>query len=234
MSTKRTEQVTTINGGQFDGYVFAPDGEPNGNGLLLLQEIFGVGDYIKAVAERLTVLGYTVLAPDLYWRIERGVALGHSEEDLGLASEYAGKFDREKGIEDCGAALAHMRELAEVSGQTGVIGFCFGGTLAYLTAAEHEPDAAIVYYGSGVPDELARAGDIHCPLLLHFGGSDSYIPRDDVAAVEKAAGAHDNFEIWVHEEAGHAFDNHESEMFHNPEAAKTAWDITVRFLQTHL
>jgi carboxymethylenebutenolidase len=233
MATKRTEQITTPNGGQFDGYAFLPEEESNGHGIVLLQEVYGVGEYIRAVAERLTELGYTVLAPDLYWRIERGVTFGHTPEDLSLAQEYSGKFDWEKGVEDCGAALDATRELSEVTGKTGVMGFCFGGSLAFLTAAEYEPDLAVSYYGSRVPHSLERAGDIVCPLLFHFGGSDEYIPREAVAEVEKVAASRDNFDIHVQEDAGHAFDNHASETFYNSEAAKAAWQITVDFLRAN-
>lgn len=222
--------MTTPNGGQFDGYVFLPEAGANGHGIVLLQEVFGVGEYIRAVAERLTGLGFAVLAPDLYWRIERGVRFGHTPEDLSLAQEYSGKFDWDKGLEDCGAALDATRSLSEVTGKTGVMGFCFGGSLAFLTAAEYEPDLAVSYYGSRVPESLDRAGDISCPILLHFGGSDDYIPRAAVSEVEKVAASRDNFDVRVQEEAGHAFDNHASEMFYDPEAAKTAWEITVEFL----
>lgn len=234
MTITKTEQITTDHGGQFDGFLFMPENNGNGSAILLFQEIYGVGEYIKAVAERLTDLGYTVMAPDMFWRIERGVALGHTEEDLPAALEYGQKFEWDKGVGDCVAALDHLRALPEVTGKTGVMGFCFGGSLAFLTAAEGDPDAAVSYYGSAIPGSLDRASDIACPLLLHFGGSDPYIARSEVERVEEVAQALDNFELHVQEEAGHAFDNHAAEMFHNPEAAERAWAITTGFLEKNL
>lgn len=234
MKITKTEQITTDHGGQFDGYVFMPEETPNGSGILLLQEIYGVGEYIKAVAERLTKLGYIVMAPDMFWRIERGVALGHSEEDLSLALEYAQKFEWDKGVGDCLTALEHLRAMPEVTDKTGVMGFCFGGSLAFLAAAEGDPDVCVSYYGSIVPGSLERSSDVTCPLLLHFGGSDPYIERSEVAKVEEVAARRDNVEIHVQEDAGHAFDNHAAEMFHNPKAAEHAWKVTKGFLRKYL
>jgi carboxymethylenebutenolidase len=230
MTHTRTEQIPAGDGGSFDGYVWIPS-EPNGSAILLVQEIFGVGRYIRDVAARTADLGFAVLAPDLYWRIERGVSLGGDQADLEKAMSYQSRFDWDRGVDDCGAALRHVRSLPEVTNRTGVMGFCFGGTLAFQTAAVHDPDFAVCYYGSGVPDSLHQLDDIDCPLLLHFGGSDPYIPRESVAEVERAVAGRKEVQIHVQEEAGHAFDNHESPLFHNPDAAKRAWSITVDFLR---
>ena len=226
----RVESIAARDGGIFDGYVWIPS-EPNGSAVLLLHEIFGVARYIRDVAARTAELGFVVLAPDLFWRIERGVVLGGGEDDVQKGMSYSSRFDWERGVEDCGAALEHLRSLPEVTARTGVMGFCFGGSLAFLAAAAHDPDFAICYYGSGVPDALDRLDDINCPLLLHFGGSDPYIARESVARVEKAVAGRTDTKINVEEQAGHAFDNHESALFHNPEAARRAWNVTVELLR---
>lgn len=230
MSHTRTERVAAHDGGAFDGYLWLPS-EPNGSAIVLLHEIFGVARYIRDVAARTADLGFAVLAPDLYWRIERGVALGgSSQSEVEKGMSYASRFDWEKGVADCGAALEHLRSQPEVTQKTGVMGFCFGGTLAFHSAAAHAPDFAVCYYGSGVPDLLHRLDDISCPLLLHFGGSDPYISRDSVTSVEGAVADRKHIQIHVEEEAGHAFDNHESPLFHNAQAARSAWLLTVQFL----
>ena len=198
---------------------------------MLFQEIFGVARYISDMAERTAGLGFVVLVPDLYWRIERGVTLV-DQEDLATAMSYAGRFDWEGGVKDCGAALEHLRTLPEVSGEAGALGFCFGGTLAFLVAAAYEPDFAVACYGSGVPESLDRLEDITCPMLMHFGGSDQYIRRDEVSKVEGATAGRANIQLHVHEEAGHAFDNHRAEMFHHPKAAEDAWSSTAGFLSS--
>lgn len=233
MPSAKTEQVTTEAGGQFDAFVFMPE-EPSGSAVLLLQEIWGVGEYMKAVAERLTDLGFIVMAPDMYWRIERGVQLSHDEEGLASALEYAQKFEWDKGVEDCGTSLEHLRAMPEVTGKVGIVGFCFGGSLAYLAGAHFEPDAIVSYYGSLVPGSLDRAADITCPALFHFGGADEYIPRDDVAKVEEVAAGRSNFDVHVQESAGHAFDNSFAEMFHDEKAAERAWTVTEAFLRREL
>jgi len=226
-------QVTAGDGVAFDALLATPD-SGTGPGLVLFQEIFGVGPYIEAVAERLTGLGYVVLAPDLFWRIEPNLVLPHDEGGLVKAMETAQQFDPEAGLADCDAALAHVRSLPEVTGGAGVIGFCFGGTLAFQVAARSSPDAAVSYYGSGVPDSLALADRITCPLLLHFGGDDPYLPAEQVEAVRLALAGRAGVELHVHEGAGHAFDNHEAPAFHQPDAAATAWAQTTDFLRRTL
>jgi carboxymethylenebutenolidase len=209
---------------------------------VVFQEIFGVGDYIKEAADRLAGLGYVALAPDLYWRIEPGIALEHDDAGMGRAFETAQKLDHELAVRDAIDALDALRKLPEVTGgkkpsgtanpspTAGVLGFCLGGTLAFEVAIESDPDVAVCYYGSGIPGLLNQAREISCPVLLHFGGEDPYIPREQADAVGALAASRPDMECHVHEGAGHAFDNHESARFHQPEAAARAWEITREFL----
>jgi carboxymethylenebutenolidase len=196
---------------------------------VLLQEIFGVNDYVQDAARRLAELGYVVLAPDLYWRTEPGLTLG--PDDMQRAFGAASKLDHEAAVRDAIATLAALRDLPEVDGgRAGVLGFCLGGTLAWQTAALGDPDVAVCYYGSGIPDALDAAQQIDCPLLLHFGGSDRFIAREQVDAVDAMAAEHDAIECHVQEDAGHAFDNSFNPMFSNPSAAAAAWELTSAFL----
>jgi carboxymethylenebutenolidase len=143
------------------------------------------------------------------------------------------KFDFPQGVADCVASLHRLEELPEVSGGVGVIGFCLGGTLAYLTAAVGSPVCCVSYYGSGVPGMLEQLDNIQCPVLYHFGESDSYIPIEQVDALRAAVEGKDVMTLNV-EPAGHAFDNHESETFWNEAAAASAWAQTSQFLARHL
>ncbi len=229
---QRTEAVATPDG-SFDVSIWVPDAG-SGPALLLLQEIYGVSAYIRAVAEDLAGLGYVVAAPDLFWRLRPGWAAEHDEEGLHASLALAQRFDPVTGVADTLAAFAHLAALPEVSGGTGIIGFCFGGTFAYLAAPEAQPDVVISFYGSGVPDQTAVLGGIHCPVLFHFGGSDPYIPRDKVRQVEAAAAGHPNVEIHVEEEAGHAFHNRKAPMFYQAGPAGRAWQRTEEFLRRHL
>jgi len=208
-----------------------------GPGILLIQEIFGVGTYIREVAADLAGRGYVVGAPDLFWRLEPGFAADHDEAGLQESFDLASRFDRSQGVDDCKAALAHLTGLPEVIGGVGVLGFCLGGTLGYLTATETPAgglDALVSFYGSGVPDAVDAMGSVACPALFVFGGSDPYIPRDLVRVVEDAAADHDHVTVEVFETAGHAFHNHAAPMFHDPDTAPLAWDVAVGFLQEHL
>jgi carboxymethylenebutenolidase len=213
-------------------YVAVPE-SGSGPGMVVLQEIFGVGGYIKEATERLAGLGYVALAPDLYWRIEPGIALEHTEEGMGEAFQTAQQLDHALAVTDSIDALNALRALPEVAsadGRAGVLGFCLGGTLAYQVAVHDDPDVAVCYYGSGIPGALDVAGEIHCPVLFHFGGRDPYIPREQADQVAALAAARDDMECVIQPDAGHAFDNHDAPMFHQPEPAARAWAITKDFL----
>jgi carboxymethylenebutenolidase len=226
--TSRVEQVTTGDG-PFDMTVWLPEAG-RGPGILVIQEIFGVTDYIRAVAEDLAGLGYVTAAPDMFWRLEPGYLAPHDEQGVKDSMALVSRFDWQKGIADAGDALRHLSALPEVTGGTGVIGFCFGGTVAFQLAALSDPDIAVSFYGSGVPDALDHLDRIDCPLQLHFGGSDPFIPREKVAQVEEAVRGRRNVEIRVQDEAGHAFHNRKSPMFYQPEPAARAWELTEAFL----
>ncbi|MGP4027503.1 dienelactone hydrolase family protein [Actinomadura sp. 3N407] len=222
----RVEKVV-VPDGEFNLHVWAPEG--GGPGILLVQEIFGVGEYLEAVAEDLVALGYVVAAPDMFWRIEPDWAVVHNEEAVPAGMSMASRFDWEKGVEDAAAALAVLKGLPGV-GKVGVLGFCFGGTVAYLLAANAEVDALVSFYGSGVPGALEQIDAIGGPVQFHFGGDDPYIPREDVAKVERAVDGRDGMEIHVQEDGGHAFHNRKAPMFYQPEPAERAWRLTVAFL----
>jgi carboxymethylenebutenolidase len=147
----RTTRVA-VPDGEFDLKVWDP-GEL-APAVLVLQEIFGVNEYIWSVCERLAEAGYVAAAPDLYWRSTPGFAVSH--DDAGMQSAFAevGKLDVPTAIADAVAALGALNDLPEVAGRPGVIGFCLGGTLGYLTAAVAAPACCVSYYGSRVPSML--------------------------------------------------------------------------------
>lgn len=232
MPTTRTETVEARDGGTFDGYVWVPEAG-RGAGILLLQEIFGVGSYLRAAARRLSELGYTVLAPDLFWRSERGVALDHDEEGLKRGYELVGMLDFELALSDCEAALEHLRRLPETAGRAGVLGFCLGGRLAYSVACRYRPDVAVSYYGSGISGALGESENLECPIVFHFGDDDSFIPIEQIEQITEHLAGKENVRCHLHH-AGHAFDNHDAPMFYNEAAAKEAWRQTVAFLQKEM
>src|SRR3954451_20239312 len=158
MVSSRDESITAPDGGTYAAHVTVPD-QGNGPGILLLQEIFGVGDFLKAKAADLAGLGYVVLAPDVFWRVAPGIALAHDEESMteafGYVTRYATEIDDDTKLGDLRAALDHLRTLPEVADhQAGVMGYCLGGFLAFLVACHADPDACVSYYGSGIADRL--------------------------------------------------------------------------------
>lgn len=234
MSSTRTETITAPDGGTFGGHLALPD-TGQGPGILLVQEIGGVNAYIREVADRLAGLGYVVLAPDCFWRVQPDYRLEvFTPEGLGEAMGIAGQFDAEQGLADLRAALGHLRDLDETTDGVGVLGFCFGGTMTYLLAAHDDPAVAVSYYGSGVADAIGLVDQVTCPILFHFGADDPYLPMADVDRIREATSSMANVEVLVQPDAGHAFDNDHSEMFSNPEAAAAAWTRTRSFLAEHL
>lgn len=229
---QRVEQASTADG-SFGMTVWVPEAG-HGPGVLLLQEIFGVSDYIRAVGDDLAGLGYVAAAPDLFWRIKPGYNAAHDEQGLSESLALSTRFDAERGVGDAAAAFSRLAALPEVRGGLGILGFCLGGTIAYLLAARVRADAVVSFYGSGVPDALDLLDRIDGPLQFHFGGNDPYITRERVAQVEAAAAGRGNVEILVEEAAGHAFHNRKAPMFYNPEPADRAWRRTEEFLARHL
>ncbi|HEY1919552.1 MAG TPA: dienelactone hydrolase family protein [Streptosporangiaceae bacterium] len=235
MAESRVEPVGTPDG-VFDLPVWLPEGGA-GPGLLLIQEIFGVGDYIRAVAEDLAGLGYVVAAPDLFWRLKPRHQAMHDEAGVTESLALGARFDEAQGIEDAAAALARLRGLPEVAGGAGIVGFCLGGSIAFELAARDDAGdlaAVVSFYGSTVPGRLELLDQIDAPLQFHFGGSDPYISRDQVAGVEAAAVGRDNVEVHVEEDAGHAFHNRQAPMFFVADPAARAWRRTEDFLRRHL
>jgi len=215
-----------------DLHIWTPEQPPKA-AVLLIQEIFGVGPYIRAVGERLAAAGYLVGAPDVFWRFAPNWEAGHDPAGLGASMEKAGQLDFPTAVGDVSAALAYLAAQPGIETAPAVMGFCLGGTLAWAVAANAEPSVCVSYYGSGVPAMLGMIDQVTCPTLFHFGSEDAFIPNEGVDAIGAAIAGREGFVLNV-EQAGHAFDNHESEMFHNEAAAKAAWAKTMAFLGLYL
>lgn len=217
--------------GPMPGYLWLPE-SGSGPGVLLVQEIFGVSDYLQVRAAELAAAGFVVLAPELYWRLGTTRVDMSGPDALSQGMGLASRVDWDTAVMDAAAALSHLRALDQVSGGAGVLGFCFGGGVAFQLAAVEQPDVLVSYYGSSVPGMIDLAEQVTCPSLHHYGLADSYIDVDTVAAIGqrlRAAGA--RFETYPG--ADHAFDNSEMPL-HHPEASDLAWSRTLDFLGAHL
>jgi carboxymethylenebutenolidase len=214
--------------GLMPAHVWEPAGG-SGPGLLLLQEIFGVSDYIKQRAADLAALGYFVVAPEIYWRLD-DTALDESAPDvLERALAIMGRLDWPTAVSDSLAALEYLQSRDQ---SVGVIGFCFGGGLGFNVVAESSPDVLVSYYGSALPQLLNLAPKVDAVSLHHFGDADDYLSP---AVVDQIVGAVDGpgNEIYRYPGAGHAFDK-PMPAFHHAEASALAWSRTESFLSRRL
>ncbi|HUF98355.1 MAG TPA: dienelactone hydrolase family protein [Ilumatobacter sp.] len=226
------EVTVPCEGGEMTMFVWTP-AAGHGPGIVLIQEIFGVGDYIRDVAVRLADAGYVVGAPDVFWRFAPRWAATNDDAGMAASFEQVGKLDRDVAVADCVAALHTLGGLGAVDGTPGVLGFCLGGTLSWAVALAAEPAVCVSYYGSGVPAMIDSIDAATCPTLFHFGRDDDFIPAEGVERLNTAISGKSNMTLNV-EVAGHAFDNHCSERFYAEGAAQAAWAKTMAFLGQHL
>jgi carboxymethylenebutenolidase len=225
--------IPTHDGGQMPAFIARP-ASGRGPGIVQLQEIFGVTDYMKNRARDLAALGYIVVVPQLYWRLGNDIQTPeNTPEGLQQAFGYMQRLDQGQAVDDAAAALEYLRSLPETGGRAGTVGFCLGGRLAYELAAAADPDVVVAYYGSGIGNELDAAERISAPIIFHFGDSDQFLPLDEANRVRERFGKRPDTEIHMHAGAGHAFDN-PSPMFHHAGAAQEAWPQTADFLKRHL
>ncbi len=201
-------------GGGMTGYLALP-ASGSGPGVLLLQEIFGVNKHMRDVADLYAEEGYVVLAPDLFHAMEQRVELGYEGADMEKAFDFYQRFDPESAVPDIVASVAALRARPECTGKVGAIGFCLGGKLAWLAAARAEIDAAVSYYGVGIESSLHELATITCPVTLHFGESDKFVPEEARDAIaDKVKGR--NVEIFVYPGADHGFNCPERPAFDKP------------------
>jgi carboxymethylenebutenolidase len=199
---------------------------------MLFQEIFGINDNMRDLADRLTALGYVTLVPDMFWRIERRF---ERKDEAGIADAFGmvQQFDSAAALDDIRATHRHLVGMSECSGTVGAVGFCLGGGLAFAAATSGSADAAVCYYGSAINGMLDQAGQLGCPTMFHYGTSDSFIPVDNVAAVEEAVSGLPSVEFHRYD-AGHAFSNSDAPSMYNQRAAEEAWGRTVEFFDRWL
>lgn len=215
----------------FAGFLALPPGG-RGPGLVLWQEIFGVNEHIRAVAEQYALDGFVVLAPDAFWRHAPRVDLGYAGADREQALRLMKAYAAEDAEADIGTAVALLRALPELTGRVGALGYCMGGRLAYLTAATAGVDAAVAYYGGGIHTQLQHAAAIRCPLQFHYAEHDDTIPPSAVGLVRGAL-AGQAAEVHLYAGATHGFNCWARSNYHAGSAA-LAHGRSVAFLAQHL
>lgn len=217
--------------GSFQAYVAEPAGKPKG-AIVVIQEIFGVNPGIRQMCDGWAAEGYLALAPDLFWRMEPGVQLdADNEQEMARGFDFYGKFDRDKGIADIEATIKTARAMS--GGKVGVVGYCLGGLLAFLTATRTDADAIVSYYGAGTDQQLHESHAIGKPLMMHLAKSDKYIGPDAQKAIHEALDGNRHVTIHDYEGQDHAFARAIGSA-RNEEAANKADGRTRAFFAEHL
>jgi len=213
-------ELTAADGHRLDAYVVSPSGSPRG-GVVVIQEIFGVTRHIREVADRYAAAGYETIAPALFDRVEKHVDVPYTEIARGIGYMQAVKMDQV--ILDVRAAIDAVAK----AGKVGIVGYCWGGTIAYVAAARLTLAAAVSYYGGGTTHFLAEKPK--APVMYHYGELDTHIP---LAAVEQVKAA-DPQGIFYLYPADHGF-NCTDRASYEPASAKLAFERSLEFFKKHL
>jgi len=220
-----SEYITlhAADGHALNAYVARPAAEPIA-ALVVVQEIFGVNAHIRAVADGYAADGFLAVAPALFDRIQPGVELGYEGDDYKTAMSFIPKLDGEKALADIAAAVEYCKLTNK---KVAVIGYCYGGTMAWLAACRLPIAAAVGYYGGRIANYVAETPKV--PVMLHFGKQDAHIPPEEVA---KISAAHPDVEIYWYD-AGHGFNCDHRGAYHAP-SANEARTRSLAFLNQHL
>ena len=217
--------IASKDGHNFGAYIAEPQ-EQTGQGLVILQEIFGVNTHIREVCDSYSSYGFTSLAPSLFDRTEKNVELNYLEKDIKKGRTLKSKIGWEKPLLDIQASIDFLRK--RNCSKIGVLGYCWGGSLAFLSACRLSPDATIGYYGGQIIEfysELPR-----CPTILHFGSEDTTIP---ISNVEKISNQHPQIGVYVYKGANHGFNCNKRSDF-DSKSSKQALSRTLDHLREHL
>jgi carboxymethylenebutenolidase len=214
-----------------DAHLATPAGSGSWPGIIVLQEVFGVNPYIRAVTERLANLGYVAIAPALFDRSTTGFEVGYTPAELELGRTHAGNTTAPELLADIQGCIEYLKTLPQVTSKFGCIGFCFGGHVAYLAATLPEIAATASFYGRGITSftpgggapTVSQTGSIAGTIYMFFGIDDASIPPEHIAEIETAL-THDRVphQIWQYPNAGHGFAC-DFRASYNPTATANAW-----------
>jgi len=217
--------LVASDGFKLGAYCADPSGPAKG-GVVVIQEIFGVNHHIRAVCDRLAGEGYTALAPALFDRQQPNFECGYSPEEIANARKFVANPDWGAMLRDVQAAINALKK----DGPVGIIGFCMGGTIAFISAGTLDGlSAAIGYYGGQIVRSAEQKPKV--PTQLHFGDKDASIPMSDVAIIKQKRGG--DCEIYVYPDAQHGF-NCDERGSYNEAAAKVAWRRSIAFLEKNV
>jgi carboxymethylenebutenolidase len=213
-------------GHKLQAYIAEPQGQPRAS-IVVVQEIFGVNSHIRSVADDYAAQGYSTITPALFDRVKPGIELSYTAEDSAVGMKAIQQIGIDNALLDVSAALHHAASRHHHK-KVGVLGFCLGGTLAWLAATRWRPAAAVGYYGGQI-SRFAQEQPT-CPVLLHFGALDQHIGLEERETIHRA---HPEIPVFVYENAGHGFNCDQRKSF-EPIAAALARSRTLEFFAAHL
>jgi len=222
--------IKSAGGGEYGAYLSLPPAG-KGPGLILFQEIFGVNEHIRAVADQYALDGYVVLTPDIFWRQAPRVELGYEGDDMKKAIDLKNGLPLAIALDDIVTSITALRKRPEVVGKIGAFGYCMGGRFAYLSAAKGLVDSAVSFYGGGIQDNLDLASNIQCPLQFHYAEQDHAISLDAVEKVRTAL-ASKQTEFHIYAGAGHGFNCWARAAYHQPSAVLAHGRTLLHFAKT--
>jgi len=217
-------RLRACDGHELDAYLARPSASVRG-GIVIAQEMYGVNDYLRSVCDFYAARGYAAIAPALYDRRQRGLTYAYTKEDHDRAQKTYTAWNLDHALADLDAAHAAIAD----AGRTAIIGFCWGGSLAWLSACRSDYACAVSYYGSMIPDlghEQAR-----CPVICHIGDKDTSLPPARVAIFRAAQ---PSIPVFMYDGAPHGFDNENRTERYHPAAHKLARERTLEFLAKHV
>jgi carboxymethylenebutenolidase len=219
-------EIPASDGHRLGAYLAEPKEHTN-SAVVIVQEIFGVNRHIRAVTDDFATQGFLAIAPALFDREQRGLELNYNAADRTRGMQLVKRIGLENSLLDVAAAIDRAAQDSPENKKVGVVGYCFGGTLAWLSATRFEPAAAVGYYGG----QIARFASEkpRCPVLLHFGAKDAHIPESEIEIIRKA---HPDVPLYLYD-AGHGF-NCDQRPDYEPRSAREARLRTLDFLRQHL
>jgi len=226
-------KIKSFDAGEFDAHIALP-ASGYGPGIVVLQEIFGVNEFMREVCAWYAGHGFVAICPDLFWRQERGVDItDKTEAEWQKAFQLYQGLDEAKAVEDSAAAMDFLRRHPACNGRAGAVGFCLGGNLAWLLSVRFKPDCAVGYYGVGIEKSLNEAINLSSPLMLHIAGQDKFCPPSAQEQIHATLEANALVTIHDYLDQGHAFGRSGGEHY-DARAAELANLRTLEFFVRHL
>jgi carboxymethylenebutenolidase len=220
--------------GSFDAYQSWPQMQKLPPAVVVLHEVFGVNADLRATCDELAADGFIAICPELFWRQQPHVDLSvQSQADWEKGVALYTAFDIDAGVRDVEATIAAARTLRGASGRVGVMGYCLGGLLTFLTAARTRVDAGVAFHGARTEEFIVETTDIDAPLQMHLAEEDEFIPKRAQQQIAAALSSDAKFEVFSYPGCRHAFSRHGG-MHFDADAATLSRARVLDFFKRHL